>query len=197
MTNGYVERVRHSAASRHSWDVLGSYDFSIFSNVVDVGGSLGWFVEALLQRYGDTRALLLQHPRLAEEARTVLLSAGLLGRCEIVETDVLCNVSGVGDAYVVPCLLCHCDDAKAVTILSNCRRAMRTLSPLLVIDPAAPRPEQRGLRNQPAPAESDAIFARPRTEAAHQQLLARAGFALSQVVATPGPLSIFEAYPYA
>src|SRR5581483_2445905 len=149
------------------------------------------------QRYAHTRAIVLQEPQLAGAVRTVLGKANVLGRCEVIEIDILTHVIGVGDAYVVPCIICFCDDSQAVRVLGNCRRAMGNLAPLLLLEPVRPEQDMVDRPVEAARTADDAVYGTQRSAADYRRLLARAGFALSQIVATPGPLSVIEAHVYA
>ncbi len=100
------------------------------------------------------------------------------------------------DAYLIKNLLMDQSDAEAVTVLQNCRQALSKQGRLVVIDPVIWPGEQS------APSTFlDLVMllltegGRCRTQAEFQALFAAAGFTLTQVIATPSPVSIVEGVP--
>ena len=104
--------------------VASAYDFSGISRLVDVGGSHGALLIAILSVNPELRAVLFDLPHVVEGAREPLVSAGLLERCEIVGGDMFEAVPSGGDAYLLSRIIHGWDGDHAVDILANCRRVM-------------------------------------------------------------------------
>jgi len=68
--------------------VASAYDFSGFGRLVDVGGSHGALLIAILKNNPELRGVLFDQPHVVEGAREPLKTASLLERCEIVGGDM-------------------------------------------------------------------------------------------------------------
>ena len=71
-------------------------------------------------------------------ARQRLEQAGVAGRCRIVAGDFFAEIPDAADAYVLKSVLHDWDDDRAAAILSNCSRAMRPDSILLIVERLLP-----------------------------------------------------------
>jgi hypothetical protein len=183
-----------SFAGVHIDTVLAAYPFSAFRRVVDLAGGLGTFLTALLSAHPGMTGLLFDLPHVAESARAQIASAGLAQRCEVRSGDLFEGVPEGADAYVLSRVIHDWDDARALAILENCRRAMPWNGKLLLIErilPAEPSPAARSLF------VSDLMMmvmngGRERTKAQYRALLEAAGLALTAVVPTGTALSVIE-----
>jgi SAM-dependent methyltransferase len=122
--------------SRHTAPVAGAvagYDFSGVDVVVDVGGGRGELLAAVLGAHPAMRGVLVDQPRVFDEARRVFTQAGIVDRCAFVSGDIRRSLP-VGDAYVLKSVLHGLADDDAVRVLANCRRAMRPDGILLVVE---------------------------------------------------------------
>jgi hypothetical protein len=173
--------------------ILGAYDFSGFSKVVDVGGGHGMLLRAILERYPTSRGVLCDLPMVIEGAAPIRDSAVAV-RCDFIATDFFESVPAGGDAYLMKRILHDWDDEQAVRILRNCRRAVAPGGKLLVMDSLV-MPS-----NQPDPAKwidlnmLVLLRGRERTEAEFEQLYRRAGLRVTRIVAATR-ISIVEGVP--
>ena len=179
--------------------VLAGYPFSMFKNVVDVGGGDGSFLIALLKANPEMKGVLFDLPHVAEKAKQRIIEAGLSSRCEVVGGDVFTAVPPNGDAYVLSRVVNSFENERAVEILKTCRQAMRAKSKLLLVQRVLPdRPEQSSL-SQAAVTMDLAMMVntggRERTEAEHQDLLAASGFQVLKIIATESEMSVVECVP--
>jgi O-methyltransferase domain len=98
-----------------------------------------------------------------------------------------------GDVYVLKWIIHDWDDERAVTILKNCRRAMREHAKLLLIEAILP------LGNAPSFHKFMDLNmlvmtgGRERTEAEYRALLLAAGLGLSRIVPTQSEMNVLEA----
>ncbi|MEJ2122736.1 MAG: methyltransferase [Alphaproteobacteria bacterium] len=104
--------------------IASAYDFARFKRIVDVGGGRGGLLVQILKRTRDAVGVLFEQPQVIDVA-TRLDEAGLLNRSEKIGGDFFEAVPGGGDCYVIKGVLHDFDDNQCVTILSNCRKAMR------------------------------------------------------------------------
>jgi len=120
-------------------------------------------------------------------------AAGVAGRCQIVAGDFFDGVPQGADGYILATVLLDWDDARAVEILSNCRRAMAPGGRVLIIE--------RLIAGDPADAVpvllSDLnmlIFTggQERTNAEYGRLLTEAGLSLGTIQPVASPYGIIE-----
>ncbi len=119
-----------------------SYNFSNMSRVVDVGGGHGKLLAVILQRYPAIRGVLLDLPHVVEGARRMLEAEGVAHRCELVGGNFFESVPDGGDAYILRHIIHDWEDDQAVTILTNCRRAMSKRARMILVERYFP-PELR------------------------------------------------------
>lgn len=173
--------------------VLAAYDFSGIGTLVDVAGGVGGMLSAILQRYPDTRGVLFDLPHVINEAGSFFAAAGMHERVTLTSGDFFQAVPEGGDAYTMKFIIHDWDDEKSTTILKNIRRAMNPGGKVLLVEMVVPA------RNEPHWSKfmdlNMLVMAggRERTEAEFRALLANAGFTLTRVIQTPGPVCVIEA----
>ena len=175
--------------------VLDAYDFSPFKTVVDVGGSYGTLLAAILRSNPTTRGILFDQPHVVAAAGPQLMAAEVSERCTTVGGDFFVAVPGSGDAYVLAQILHDWDDERCIAILRQCRRAMPARAKLLVIELVLPSGEEPFFGKWLDLHMLVLLGARERTAAEYNALFRTAGFALSRVVPTAAGASIVEAIP--
>ena len=114
--------------------VAAGYDFSGLRTIADIGGGTGTLLAAILRAHGHLRGVLFDRPAVAIRAAEVLEAAGVAGRCQIVAGDFFDGVPQGADGYILATVLLDWDDARAVQILANCRRAMASGGRVLIIE---------------------------------------------------------------
>jgi len=183
--------------------VAGSYDFSRFRTVVDVGGGDGTLIGAILRANDGLRGMLFDRPAGIKEAPSRLAELGVADRCLVVAGDFFSSVPEGGDAYLLKSVIHDWDDGHATAILANCRQVMPSHGRLLVLEAILPP------KIGPSPEMTGAVLAgdlnmlvstggRERTEAEFSSLFEAAGFRLSGTSAVPAPaayLSVIEGIP--
>ncbi|HZU21540.1 MAG TPA: methyltransferase [Terriglobales bacterium] len=175
--------------------LLSACDFSAVDTLVDVGGGHGAFLTSALQRFPHLKGVLYDVPQVAEAAAANLERAGVAGRCSVKAGNFFESVPAGADAYMMKLIIHDWADAPALTILSNCRKALEGVNGgrLLIFDAViAPG-------NEPHFAKLIDIemLLLPggieRTAKEFKDLLSRAGFRLTQITPTKCPLSVIEA----
>jgi len=194
-----ADRVFNEAMTGWTTQLVGSvvdaYDFSRFKTVVDVGGSYGTLLTAILRSNPAVRGILFDQPRVVAAAGPQLARAGVVERCATVGGDFFDEVPAGGDAYVLAQILHDWDDERCVAILRQCRRAMPTHGKLLVIELVLPPGEEPFFGKWLDLHMLVLLGARERTATEYDSLFRRSGFALAHVVPTAAPASIVEAVP--
>jgi len=171
--------------------VLDACDFGSFRIIVDVGGGNGLALAALLRRYPGARGVLFDLPAVAARAQEVLAGSGVSDRLRIVGGDFFDSVPHAGDAYLLRHVLHDWDDGKAVSILRNCRDAMRPGGRVLVVETVIPS------GNGPCFGKwldlmMLVVGGRERTREQYAELFSAAGLRLSRVVPTAHEVSVLE-----
>jgi O-methyltransferase domain len=173
--------------------VAASYDFTDVTTLVDVGGASGHLLATILSRYPAPRGILFDLPHVVRDAPALLEARGLADRVTIQAGSFFESVPQGGDAYLLSHIIHDWNEEQCLTILDNCRRAMRPASRLLIIEMVLPE----GDTPHPGKMLDLVMLVGPggqeRTEQEYGALLGKAGFRLTRVVATTSPVSVVEA----
>lgn len=177
--------------------IVAAYDFSRFSTIVDVGGSTGSLLAAILNANAGMRGILFDLPHVVAGAVPVLTEAGVADRCAVVGGDFFTADLPDGDAFILKYIIHDWDEARAVAILKRCRAAMRPGTVLLLIEQVLPeRLETSPAAQRAARLDLQMLVLTPggreRTEQQYRSLLAEAGIQLRRVTPTRSPFSILE-----
>jgi hypothetical protein len=172
--------------------MLDAYDFAGVGTLVDVGGGNGSTLCAVLLDYPAMRGILFDRPDVVERARADLQAAGLAGRCATVGGSFFASVPPGGDAYLLRHIIHDWDDEQALTILRNCRRAMKPGARLLVVESVIPPVNEPSFGKLLDLTMLIMPGGRERTEAEYRQLYSAAGFRLSRIVPTERDVSVLE-----
>ena len=193
------DRVFNEAMTGWTMQLIGAvadtYDFSQFQTVVDVGGSYGTLLAAILQSNPTMRGILFDQPHVAAAAQGQLEVAGVAERCTTVGGDFFTELPSGGDAYILAQILHDWDDERSVAILQQCRRAISEHGKLLVIELVLPSGEEPFLGKWLDLHMLVLLGARERTATEYEALFQKAGFALARVIPIATGQSIVEAVP--
>jgi orsellinic acid C2-O-methyltransferase len=178
--------------------IVASYDFSRFRALVDVGGGDGTLLAAILAATPGLQGVLFDTAPGLAEARDRLGAAGVEDRCEVVDGDFFESVPEGADAYIMKSVIHDWDDERCVTILENCRRAMKAGGKVLIVEPVLP-PVVKPSFARLGVVMSDLNMllntgGRERTEDEFAALLRTAGLELANVFRVPKPsvMSVIE-----
>jgi SAM-dependent methyltransferase len=182
-----------SAPSTSLSEIVESYDWSRFERIVDVGGGQGALLQGILSANSKVRGVLYDLPEVVAGASETLRTGVLAERCETLGGDFFEAVPDGADAYILNRIVHDWNDADAVKILKNCRRAIRPDGRLLLLETVVTP------TSDPARRLMDLLMlvllgGRERTGSEFRALLREAGFNLSHVIPTAGP-SIIESQP--
>ena len=174
--------------------IAGSYHFSGFKHIVDIGGGLGTLLAAILERNPSLRGTVYDLPYVIDQARTGPILAPFSSRCQCVGGSFFEAVPP-SDAIIMKHIIHDWDDEKAQLILSNCRKAIDPQGKLLVVDQVVGPPNVPELAKVMDLEMLVAPGGLERTEDQWTRLFTAAGFKLTQIIATPGPQKIIEGVP--
>jgi hypothetical protein len=172
-----------------------AYDFSGIGTLVDVGGATGNMLCAVLSEHPHVRGVLYDLPHVVSDAPAFLQARGIAERVTIEAGSFFEQVPSGGDAYLLSHIIHDWSEEQCLTILGNCRAAMRADSRLLIVESVLPP----GDAPHPGKVLDMVMLVIPggqeRTEAEYAALLAKAGFRLNRVVPTASAVSVVEAFP--
>jgi hypothetical protein len=182
-----------SAATTSLSEIVDSYDWSRFERIVDVGGGQGALLQGILSANSKVHGVLCDLPEVVAGASETLRTGMLAERCEVIGGDFFEAVPDGADAYILSRIIHDWNDADAVRILKNCRRAIKPGGRLLLLETVVTS------TSDPARRLMDLLMlvlsgGRERTGSEFGALLREAGFNLSHVIPTAGP-SIIEGRP--
>jgi hypothetical protein len=149
----------------------------------------------VLARAPQARGILFDLPSVVDGAGALLDQAGVADRCTLEGGSFFEAVPDGADAYLLKAVIHDWDDEKSLTILRNVRTAIAADGKLLLMELVLPEgaPPHPGML-----VDLEMLVhagGRERTASEYRDLLYRAGFRLSRVIPTAGPMSIVEAVP--
>lgn len=174
--------------------VLATVDFSSDSTVADIGGGHGTFLAELLKQHPHLSGILVDQSSVLKHAEPVLADAGVLNRCRIESANFFESLPNGADVSTFCNLLTDWDDASAILILQNCRKAMMDIGRVVVVDRVLPPEGDPGHRSA---AFLDIFFlvmegGRIRTIEDFDKILDAAGFHLTRTAPVGGGFHVLE-----
>ncbi len=173
--------------------LLAAYDFSGINTLVDVAGSLGAMLAAVLPRYPQMRGVLFDLPHVIAGAGPLLEAAGVRERCEIAGGDFFQAVPAGGDAYFLKFIIHDWDDARALAILRTVQRAMPAHGKLLLGEMVVPPGNEPSMSKFLDLNMMVMLGGRERTAEEFGELFRQAGFRLTRILPTHSPMCVIEA----
>jgi hypothetical protein len=189
----HFARAMGNFSSFISAEVVRLHDFSPYARVVDVGGSQGVLLSAVLRAYPSCRGILFDLPHVIEGARASVEAGGLSQRMELVAGSFFEPVIPAGEAYLLKHILHDWDDASSTTILRQIHRAAPAGARLIVVEmvmPEAGEPSRTALMDLSMLVLADG---RERTAREYEELLASTGWALERITPGQSGASLLEA----
>jgi hypothetical protein len=168
--------------------VLDAYDFSPFTVIADIGGGRGHLLRGILEQTPAASGVLFDLPHVIREA-----AAHESARLRLQPGDFFADALPTADAYLLMEVIHDWNDEDAARILAAVRQAAPARARLLIIEAIvseAPGPDFSKVLDVIMLAVTGG---RERTPSEYEALLARAGFRLERIMATPSQYSIIEA----
>lgn len=182
----------HGLSSLVAREVAERLEAPANARIVDVGGARGTLLRALLAKWTGATGVLLDLPHVAGPMVAEAASWAEGPRVEVVAGDFFESVPS-GDVLVLKQILHDWNDEQCVTILQNCKKAMRPGGHVVILE--APLPED-GRASPGALMDMNMLALLPGRERTLQELtsvLLAAGFTVSRVSQTRSPFDVIEA----
>jgi len=175
--------------------VARAYPFGQLSRLVDVGGSHGHMLAAILRRYKKLRGVLYDQPQVIAgvDQKGFVTAPDVRDRCEVVGGDFFVSAPAGADGYIMKYVIHDWDDKKSIRILSNCREAMAPHGRVLVVDHVIPPGNGAGWAKLIDILMMIGPGGQERTRKEFEELFVHSGLRLKRVIPTACPLSILEA----
>ena len=176
--------------------IVGAYDFTGIDVLVDIGGGHGRLMAQILERHPRMRGIVHDMPHVVDGAAAYMAERGLADRCQAVGGDFFAGVPQGADAYIMTAILHDWDDDGCVTILRNCRRAMKPGGRVLIGDFVL-KPVNEPDYGKLIDLEMLVVTrgGRERSEEDFRRVLGRADLELNQILPLPTGTSLIEARP--
>jgi SAM-dependent methyltransferase len=187
------DRAMTSISMTKARSAAAAYDFKGVETLMDVAGGHGQLLATVLGRYKKMRGVLFELPHVAAGATATFTRAGITGRVRIESGDFFKELPSGADAIIMKHIIHDWDDDSARRILQACHRALDEHGKVLIVDPVVPTgntPHYGKLLDLEMLVLTPR--GRERTKSQFAELLRGAGFRISRIIATKGPLSIIE-----
>ena len=175
--------------------ICDAYSFSSAQKIIDIGGGHGAFVLALSKIYPHLSGTVFDQPGVIDTVKMRMVAEGNESKISYASGDFFREVPGGGDIYVLKSILHNWDDQSVITILGNCRKAMKNNGKLLIIERVVPSENER---SEAKLFDINMLLmtgGQERKREEYSELLSSAGYNLSRVISTRSPVSVLEAIP--
>jgi O-methyltransferase domain/Dimerisation domain len=159
---------------------------------VDVGGANGALVCSLAKASPDLEGIVYDLPHSRDDGIAYIAQQGLSNRVGVESGDFFATAPGA-DLYLLKFILHDWDDASAIRILTNIRRAMNAGGRVVLVEMRLGEIGEPGLGPLVDVNMMAVTGGRERTRDEYQNLMAAAGLKLDKVTPTQSPFDIFEA----
>jgi O-methyltransferase domain len=175
--------------------ILAAYDFTQFNTVVDVIAGRGNLLAGILQQGAGVKGVLYDSEVATVDSQSLFDEAGVADRFTIEYGGYLDKLPTGADAYIYKHIIHDFSEADALTALRNAREAIAPGGKLLLMEYVLPENNERHIGHVIDLWLMLMLGAQDRNLAEYTELLAKAGFKVTQAVRTSAPLSIIEAIP--
>ena len=169
--------------------VLGSYDFSAFETIADIGGGRGHLLAAVLQAAPRARGVLFDQPHVTAAAQAAGMESEQL---RVHPGDFFRDVLPSADCYLIMQVIHDWDDPKAAQILAAIRRAAAPGAKLLLIECIVPEDSKPSWTKMLDLQMLTLLSGKERTQKEYSDMLRTAGFRLDQAIDVGMSTSILE-----
>lgn len=184
-----------SFSSHELEPVINAYDFSQFKTVVDVGGGHGTLLAQILKRNPEMHGKLFDLRAADEAAISIMEKQGVKNRCELIPGDFFESVPQGCEAYILKRVIHDWDDDKAVAILETCHKAISDKGRILIIERVIPQGNEPSFGKLVDISMLTLSGGLERSESEFKTIIEKAGFKITNIMATGCPLNIIEAMP--
>ena len=173
-------------------EVAALCDFSRAKKIVDVGGSHGTLLAAVLKKNLGASGIVIDLPNVTDRARQALAENGLGGRAEVIGGDFFVDVPE-GDVYLLKHILHDWNDGQCRTILANCARRLAGGGRIYIVEMVIPDDNSPSFASMMDLNMMVMVPGRERALNEYKVLLDASGLKFERVLPTHSPYQIIEA----
>jgi O-methyltransferase domain/Dimerisation domain len=173
-------------------EVVSVCDFSKAKKIVDIGGSHGTLLAAVLKKNLGTSGIVIDLPNVADRARQALQANGLGGRAEAIGGDFFVDVPE-GDVYLLKQILHDWNDDQCRTILANCARRLAGGGRIYIVEMIIPDDNSPSFASLMDLNMMVMLPGRERALKEYKVLLDASGLKFERALPTHSPFQIIEA----
>lgn len=171
----------------HTPAIVEAYDFSNFTTICDVGGGQGMMLKGILEKTPGANGILYDLPSAVEDNVMNELS----NRVKIIGGNFFDTVPEA-DCIILKAVIHNWSDENSLKILSNCRKALKPVGKLLLVEFVMEEPFNPFLLFADLHMQV-MIGGAERTEKEFARVLESAGFKLNRIIPTKSNMQIIEA----
>ncbi|UCE65840.1 MAG: methyltransferase [Candidatus Zixiibacteriota bacterium] len=172
--------------------IVDAYDFSGVRTLTDVGGGTGLLTVEILTANPSMEGIILDLPSVIKETKEIIRARGIESRCQAMECDFFNHMPSGSDTYLLSNILHDWPDDKCHRILTNCYKAMKADSKLLVMEMIIPPGNEPSVAKLLDLEMLVTTGGRERTEAEYKEIFELAGFKLTRLIPTEENVCIIE-----
>lgn len=147
----------------------------------------------ILTRYSEPKGILFERPHVAKTVPALLRAYGLEGRVSIEHGDFFKDVPVGGDVYILSHIIHDWNESQCLTILGNCRNAMKPSSKLLIVESVLPEGNTPHFGKLVDMVMLATTGGEERTASEYATLLGAAGLRMTRVFPATPDVSVIEA----
>jgi acetylserotonin N-methyltransferase len=185
----------HGQGLLSSPKVVGAFDLSRFTRLVDLGGATGHLAIAACERYPKLRAVVFDLPAAGALAREIVGSSPVADRIDVASGDFFADVLPEADLYSLGRIIHDWALPKVVTLLKRVHDRLPSGGALLIAEKLLDE-DKNGPRWALTQNLGMLLYTegKERTLSEYQALLNQAGFTGIQGATTPSPLDAVLAF---
>jgi O-methyltransferase domain/Dimerisation domain len=173
-------------------EVAAVCDFTKAKRIVDVGGSHGTLLAAVLKNNPGTSGIVIDLHNVAVRALETLEAHGLSDRAEAIGGDFFIDVPE-GDVYLLKQILHDWNDDQCRTILDNCTRRLADGGRLYIVEMIIPDDNSPSFASMMDLNMMVMLPGRERALKEYKTLLDASGLKFERMIPTHSPFQIIEA----
>lgn len=188
----FFDEGMRNLSEKEEQHIVACYDFSSFASIVDIGGGKGGLLSGIIKKHPTISGIVYDLPHVEKSAQLYLFEQGCGTTITFESGSFFDAVPSGCDVYILKRILHDWDDELCIKILSNCRKAMKADSKLLIIEAIVAPKNVRDFAKDIDVAMLVLFGGKERTQQAWEQLLHAAGLQLLSIKHTQSMVSILE-----